>query len=60
MAKDSQIRARLNRTEEIIEQLDADECSPEAAAELHEEGNQLLEEIRELAHEGEGDVMEIE
>ena len=60
MAKDSDIRSRMNRLEEIIDQLDADEVSLDEGSELYEEGQELLTEIRERLHEGQGEVIEIE
>ncbi|QKY18613.1 exodeoxyribonuclease VII small subunit [Halorubrum sp. CBA1229] len=60
MAKDSDIRSRMNRIEEIIDQLDADEVSLNEGSELYEEGQELLTEIRERLHEGQGEVIEIE
>lgn len=59
MAKDPDISKRMNRVEEIIEQLDADEYSLDEGEERYEEGKQLLNEIRERLHEGEGEVIEI-
>jgi len=60
MAKDSDIRSRMNRIEEIIDQLDADEVSLDEGSELYEEGQEVLAEIRERLHEGQGEVIEIE
>lgn len=60
MAKDSEIRSRMNRIEDIIDQLDADEVSLDEGSELYEEGQELLTEIRERLHEGQGEVIEIE
>ncbi|AAV44645.1 MULTISPECIES: exodeoxyribonuclease VII small subunit [Halobacteriales] len=59
MAKDTDIRSRMNRIEEIIDQLDADEVSLDEGSELYEEGQELLTEIRERLHEGQGEVIEI-
>lgn len=60
MAKDPDISGRMARVEEIIELLDADEVSLDEGNELYEEGQELLTEIRERLHEGEGEVIEIE
>jgi len=60
MAKDSDIRGRMNRIEEILGQLDADEVSLDEGSELYEEGQELLTAIRERLHEGQGEVIEIE
>lgn len=60
MAKDSDIRSRMNRIEEIIDQFDADEVSLDEGSELYEEGQESLTEIRERLHEGQGEVIEIE
>ncbi|GGL71928.1 exodeoxyribonuclease VII small subunit [Halocalculus aciditolerans] len=60
MAKDPDIHDRLSRVEEIIEQLDTDECDLDEGTALHEEGQQLLDEVRSLLDDGSGDVVEIE
>ena len=60
VANDSEIHDRLSRVEEIIGQLDADECDLEEGTQLHEEGQELLTEVREILDEGDGDVMELE
>ena len=60
MAKDSEIRSRITRVEEIIDQLDADNVSRDEGQELYEEGQQLLSDIRDQLHEGQGEVIEIE
>lgn len=60
MPKDPDIRRRLDRIEEIIGRLDADEMSFEEGNELYDEGQELLSEIRERLQDGNGDVMEIE
>jgi len=60
VANDPEIHDRLSRVEEIIEQLDADECDLEEGTRLHEEGQELLAEAREIFDEGSGDVVELE
>jgi exodeoxyribonuclease VII small subunit len=60
MAKDPDIKRRMDRVEEIIDQLDADEVSLEDGHELYDEGQELLAEIRERLQEGDGEVIEIE
>jgi exodeoxyribonuclease VII small subunit len=60
MAKDPDIKRRMDRVEEIIDQLDADEVSLEDGRELYDEGQELLAEIREQLQEGDGEVIEIE
>lgn len=60
MAKDSDIRRRMDRIEEIIEQLDADEVSLEDGHDLYDEGQELLSEIRERLQDGDGEVIEVE
>ncbi|WP_338906366.1 exodeoxyribonuclease VII small subunit [Salinibaculum marinum] len=60
MAKDSEIHDRLSRVEEIIEQLDADECDLDEGTALHEEGQELLTEVREVLDGGNGEVVELE
>ena len=60
MANDSEIHDRLSRVQEIIEQLDTDECDLEEGTRLHEEGKELLAEVREVLDEGSGEVVELE
>ncbi|MFC6838274.1 exodeoxyribonuclease VII small subunit [Halomarina ordinaria] len=60
MAKDPDIHDRLSRVEEIIEQLDTDECNLDEGTALNEEGQQLLDEVRSLLDDGSGDIVEIE
>jgi exodeoxyribonuclease VII small subunit len=60
MAKDPDIKRRMDRVEEIIDQLDADEVSLEDGRELYDEGQDLLAEIREQLQDGDGEVIEIE
>lgn len=59
MAKDD-IEHRLDRVEEIIDQLDADDVSLEDGRELYAEGQELLAEIRDQLHDKDGEVIEIE
>jgi len=60
MPKDPDIKRRMDRVEDIIHQLDADEVSLEDGRDLHDEGQELLAEIRERLQEGDGEVIEIE
>ena len=60
MAKDPDIKRRMDRVEEIIDQLDADEVSLEDGRDLYDEGQELLVEIRERLQDGDGEVIEIE
>ncbi|WP_423998340.1 exodeoxyribonuclease VII small subunit [Halorubrum trapanicum] len=60
MAKDSDIKSRMNRLEGIIEQLDTDECDLDEGTELHEEGQELLTEVREILNRGDGEVVELD
>jgi len=60
VAKDAEIHDRLSRVEEIIEQLDADECDLDEGTAFHEEGKQLLAEVRDILDEGSGEVVEFE
>ncbi|MFC4452042.1 MULTISPECIES: exodeoxyribonuclease VII small subunit [Halorussus] len=60
MANDQEIHDRLSRVEEIIEQLDADECDLDEGTRLHEEGQEFLAEVREILDNGRGDVVELE
>jgi len=60
MAKNTDIKRRIDRVEEIIDQLDADEVSLEDGRKLYEEGQELLAEIWERLQDGDGEVIEIE
>jgi exodeoxyribonuclease VII small subunit len=60
MPKDPDIERQMDRVEEIIDQLDADEVSLEDGRELYDEGQELLAEIREQLQDGDGEVTEIE
>ena len=60
MANDQEIHDRLARVEEIIEQLDADECDLDEGTRIHEEGQELLVEVREILDNGRGEVVELE
>ena len=60
VANDQEIHDRLTRVEEIIEQLDSDEWDLEEGRRLHEEGQKLLAEVREILDNGRGEVVELE
>ena len=60
MPKDPDIKRRMDRIEEIIDYLDADEVSLEDGCGLYDEGQELLAEIRERLQDGDGEVIEIE
>ena len=59
VANDPEIHDRLSRVEEIIEQLDAHECDLEEGTHLHEEGQDLLAEVREILDGEGGEVVEL-
>ena len=50
----------MDRVEEIIEQLDADDVSLEDGRGLYDEGQELLSEIRECLQDEDGEIIEIE
>ena len=60
MPKDPDIKRRMDRVEEIIDQLDADEVSLEDGRDLYDEGRELLSEIQERLQGEDGEVIEIE
>jgi exodeoxyribonuclease VII small subunit len=60
VANDQEIHDRLTRVEEIIEQLDADECDLDEGTRLHEEGQERLTEVREILDNERGEVVELE
>jgi len=59
MAKERELDERLDRVEEIIEQLESGEPSRDEGGRLFEEGRQTLDEIREILDRGEGEVVEL-
>jgi exodeoxyribonuclease VII small subunit len=60
MPKDPDIKRRMDRVEEIIDQLDAEEVSLEDGRDLYDEGRELLSEIQERPKGKGGEVIEIE
>jgi len=60
VANDTEIHDRLSRVEEIIEQLDADECDLEEGTRLYEEGQELLAEVPKILDNGRGEAVELE
>jgi exodeoxyribonuclease VII small subunit len=60
VANDAEIHDRVSRVREIIEQLDAGECDLDEGTAIHEEGEKLLAEVREILDEGSGEVVELE
>jgi len=60
MAKDQAINERLRRIEEIIEQLEVEECSPDEGEEVYQEGQRLLAEVRDVLSGERGEITEIE
>ena len=59
MPKAPDIKWRMDRVVEIIDQPDADEVSLEEGYGLYDEGQELLSEIRERLQDGDGEVIEI-
>jgi exodeoxyribonuclease VII small subunit len=59
MPKDPDIKRRMDRVEEIIDQLDADGVSLKDGRELYHKGQELLAEIQERLQDGDGEVIEI-
>lgn len=60
MSKDTDIERRIDRVEEIINQLDADDVSLEDGRDLYPECQELLADIRERLQDGDRAVIEIE
>jgi Exonuclease VII small subunit. len=55
---DDSITAKTERLEEIIDQLEAGEVSLARAKELHEEGESLLEDLRDELDVADGEVID--
>jgi exodeoxyribonuclease VII small subunit len=60
MAKDAEITERLERIDEIIDQLNAAECDRDEGGDLYEEGQRLLAEVRDRLDDGSGDIVDFE
>jgi len=59
MAKQDEIESRIERVKEIIERLESGEASSEEADQLFEEGQEKLDEVRDILHRGEGEIIEL-
>jgi len=59
MAKQDEIESRIERVKEIIERLDSGEASSEEADQLFEEGQEKLDEVRDILHRGGGEIIEL-
>ena len=59
MAKEHELTDRIDRVEEIIKQLELGDPSREEGERLFKEGQQMLDEIREILDRGEGEVIEL-
>jgi len=55
---DDSITAKTDRLEEIIDQLEAGEVSLARAKELHEEGEALLDELKDELDVADGEVID--
>lgn len=60
MARDAEIRRRLERVEEIVERLEGGECSLLEAEALYEEGQEYLREVRDALDGNSGTVLELD
>lgn len=60
MARDGEIRRRLERVEKIVERLEAGECSLLEAEALYEEGQEYLREVRDALDGNSGTVLELD
>jgi exodeoxyribonuclease VII small subunit len=60
MPKDPNIKRRIDRTEEMIDRLDADEVSLNEGTEFYDEGKIFLDDIRPRLDKTKGTVLEIE
>jgi len=59
MAKDREINNRIERVETIIQQLESGDIDTDEADRLFEEGQQQLDEVREILNRGEGEIIEL-
>jgi len=59
MAKERELTQRVERVEEIIDELESGAPSQAEGERLLEEGRQKLDEIREILDRGEGNVVEL-
>lgn len=60
MPKDPDIKRRIDRTEEMIDRLDADEVSLNEGTEFYDEDKIFLDDIRPRLDKTKGTVLEIE
>ncbi|PSP82392.1 exodeoxyribonuclease VII small subunit [Halobacteriales archaeon QS_1_68_17] len=59
MAKDRDIDERIERVEEIIQQLESGEVDSGTAEQLFEEGQRKLDEVREILDHGDAEIVEL-
>ena len=59
MAKQDEIESRIELVKEIIERLESGEASSEEADQLFEEGQEKLDEVRNILHRDEGEIIEL-
>jgi hypothetical protein len=59
MAKDAEITERLERIDEIIDQLNAAKCDRDEGGNLYEEGQRLLAEVGDRFDDGR-DIVDLE
>ena len=57
MAHDTKIDEKMNRIETLIDQLETGDLSITNAEQLHDEGQQLIDECRTLITQGDGEII---
>ena len=57
MAHDTDIDEKMNRIETLIDQLETGDLSITNAEQLHDEGQQLIDECRMLITQGDGEII---
>jgi exodeoxyribonuclease VII small subunit len=60
MAHDTEITEKIDCIRTLIDQLEAGDLSITNAEQLHDEGQQLLDECRTLITQGDGEIIERE
>lgn len=59
MAKEHELTERVERVEEVIDELESGEPSQDEAERIVEEGRQKLDEVRDILNRGDGQIIEL-
>ena len=59
MAKEHELTERVERVEEVIDELESGEPSQDEAERIVGEGRQKLDEVRDILNRGDGQIIEL-